>query len=64
MAVLLGRPAVPQFSCPSQQLPLTKVSVTADLLSHFDLIVASKGPDLKPLLKAIYGSPGMPEPAF
>lgn len=28
---------------PNQQLPFTEVSVTADLLSHFDLIVASEG---------------------
>lgn len=31
------------FHRPSQWLPFTEVSVTADLLSHFDLIVASEG---------------------
>jgi hypothetical protein len=33
----------PSFHHPNQQLPFTEVSVSADLLSHFDLIVASAG---------------------
>lgn len=49
---------------PSQWLPFTEVSVTTDLLSLFDLIVAQKRLELKPLPKAIYWSPGMPEPAL
>lgn len=31
------------FHRPNQQLSFTEVSVTADLLSHFDLILASEG---------------------
>lgn len=31
------------FHCPNQQLSFTEVSVTADLLSHFDLTLASEG---------------------
>lgn len=37
---------------PSQRLPFTEVPVTADLLSHFDLTVASEGARLEATAKS------------